>query len=276
VQEENSDWVMQDRLARIAASYGLISRSESDGESVTVNDPGLLGSGQVRVLDMPHDLDLWLVNHMGFDLTDEDCREALVGEIEKIQPVLVVLDPLYLMLGGADENKSHEIRGVLQWLLQLRYEYKVALAIVHHFRKQPASGGVTVRAGQRLMGNATLHGWVESSLYMEVRENEDLDPRALSLRVEPEMRNMAPRSSLDIVLRMGDPGDLEFEATVAGVSAENDLLTFVNDAGGTCTLRQLADGLGIDRRTARKRATAVGLKVWKQSERGVLRVGINE
>lgn len=221
-------------------------------------------------IDFPHDLEFWLVNHAGVDLTDEDHREALIADIERIQPVLVILDPLYLMLGSADENKSHELRSTLQFLLKLRYEYKTAISVIHHFRKQPASGGVAVRAGQRLMGNATLHGWVESSLYMSVVETDELDPRALGVRVEPEMRNMAPRPAMDMVLRMGDPGDLEFSAEIEGVEPGSEVLRVVGEEG--CTLKQLADGLAVDRRTARKRALGVGCEVRKKSARGVLRV----
>jgi hypothetical protein len=268
VQEENSDWVMQDRIARIASSYGLIPKDAR--RSTDVRDPGLIGGSRVIELSFPHDLEFFLVNHAGLDLTAEDHQEALIADIEKIQPVLLILDPLYLMLGSANENESHQLRPTLSWLLKLRYNYKLALCVVHHFRKQTQGMGVAVRAGQRLMGNATLHGWVESSLYMEVGESDDLDPKVLPVRVTPEMRNMPPRPVMDILLRMGDPGDLEFEAQVQGVDPGSDVLRVVGEDG--CTLRQLAEALGVDKRTARKRAESVGCRVYKKSARGTLRV----
>jgi len=257
VQEENSDWVMQDRLARIAASYGLIPRGRRHHEAVT--DAGLLGSGTALVVDMPTDLDLWLVNHMGVDITDRNHQEALEADIERIAPVLVILDPLYLMLGSADENRANELRPVLSWLLQLRYEYKIALAVVHHFRKQREE--MRVRSGQRLMGNATLHGWVESSLYMTAMESLDLDPAAVAVRVEPEMRNMAPRPAVDMVIRAGEPGDLRFAVELDGVDPFAELLEAVGDG---ITLNQLARRLGIDKRTARSRAEKAGCRLWKK------------
>src|SRR5262249_46390125 len=155
-------------------SYGLIPKSQRRLRQT--QDVGLVSGGTVVELVMPHDLDLHLVNHFGLDLSDEDHQEALVQDIERIKPVLLILDPLYLMLGSADENKANELRPFLHWLLHLRYEYHMAIAVVHHFRKQGKDGGVTIRAGQRLMGNATLHGWVESSLYMSVQDPDDLDP----------------------------------------------------------------------------------------------------
>jgi hypothetical protein len=247
VQEENSDWVMQDRLARIAASYEI---------------------------DPAWDLDLWLVNHRGISLGDENDRESLVADIERIRPVLLVLDPLYLMLGSADENRAHEIRPVLQWLLQLRYEYKLAVAVIHHFRKQPSDGkGVVHRHGQRLMGNATLHGWVESSLYIEQADSGDLNPKVLGIRVTPEMRNMAPRSAFKVELTMGEPGDSVFKAEVEGVDPTVEMRAMVGDG---CTVNQLAKMLGIDPRTARSRCERMGGFEVFRGQRGVMRVRAKE
>jgi hypothetical protein len=99
---------------------------------------------------------------------------------------------------------------------------------------------------------------------MEVVANDDLDPAALSVRIEPEFRNMAPREALDVTLRMGEPGDLEFAAAVKGHNAGDDVLYAVGDG---CTLLQLATALGIDKRTARKRAERAGCTVWKAGGR---------
>jgi AAA domain/RepB DNA-primase N-terminal domain len=260
VQEENSDWVMQDRLSRIAASYGLISKGPP---SKFAGDPGLLGSGQRLWDPLFHDeVDLWLSNHTGFDLSSEDCREALVEDIERVRPVMVILDPLYLMLGDADENRAHELRPYLQWFLGLRYEFHLALAVVHHFRK--AQKDFHVRPGQQLMGSATLHGWVESSLYVEKLESGDLDPRALSLRVTPEMRNMAPREPLDVTLRMGEPGDLEFSAEVRSADLQVDILSAVGEG---ISVNELAGVLKVERPTAKNMARAVGCTVKKSGSR---------
>lgn len=245
IQEENSDWVMEDRIARIASSYGLISPKEVHKTRAL---PGSVGRNLLQI-DFPQDIDFHMVNHMGFDLTDADSRSALESDIARIRPVLVILDPLYLMIGSADENRSADLRPYLMWLLSLRYEYHTALCVVHHFRKQNA---IATRAGQRLMGSAMLHGWVESALYCEALETE-LGSTTLRVRVEREFRNVGPRTPIELSMRMGEPGDLQFSTVITNYTVTGEVETIVDESPGI-TARQLADMLNVDKRTALKRA----------------------
>jgi hypothetical protein len=63
-------------------------------------------------LDFPGDVPLRVLNNFGFDLDIEEHRDMLVAEVESVQPVLFVLDPLYLILSD-DVNNADRLRRFL-------------------------------------------------------------------------------------------------------------------------------------------------------------------
>jgi hypothetical protein len=213
VQEENAPWMMQDRLRKLAQYYGLLGSGEVHTREA---GPGALGRASVE-LDFPTDLPLKLLNNFGFDLGLNDHRDMLEAEVAELRPKLLVLDPLYLILGGSDENKTAELRPFLKWLLQLRYQYDTAIMVVHHFRKQQQGGNV-VRAGQRILGSTTLHGWVDSALYLESRD--ETRDGWVRVGIEREFRAMAPQKSLELGLSMSPPGGLEMSVELSTYSIE--------------------------------------------------------
>jgi hypothetical protein len=239
VQEENAPWVIQDRMRKIGSLMGLVTERGS-----TSSSRGALGTKSVE-LDYPSDLPLKVLNNFGFDLALEEHREMLEAEVDEMRPKLLILDPLYLILGGADENASAQLRPFLKWLLQLRYKHDTAIAVVHHFRKQNAQHGI-VRPGQRVMGNAVLHGWVDSALYMSAKD----EPREgwIKTQVEREFRSLAPQKSLDVALSMGLPGDLEMTVEIESYSIEQTIRDIVLTEPGV-TVTSLSERLSMDKRT---------------------------
>jgi hypothetical protein len=246
VQEENAPWMMQDRMRKIASSMGLI-------QGVTrASGPGSLGPTTVD-LEFPHDLPIRLLNNSGFDLGDEECRELLEEEVADVRPVLVILDPLYLMFGSANTDKSHEIVPFLKWLLRLRYEYEVAIALVHHFRKQTVGMGV-VRPGQRVMGSGMFHGWVDSAMYASALEpKHEADEKKMGVHLELEFRSMAPRRPLEMWLEMDEPGGLGFKASVEEYNLTSLIVSLIRDEPGV-TAKALAEATGVDMRVVLGRA----------------------
>lgn len=241
VQEENAPWMIQDRMRKIARSYGLIGK----GDYTEVRaEPGALGTKHLARLEFPTDLPVSLLNNWGLNLAVEDHRDLLEQEIASIRPALVVLDPLYLILGGVDTDRAKELFPYLKWLIGLRYQYNCAIMLVHHFNKKSKDGGV-VRAGQRLLGSTTLHGWSDSALYTEALD----EARAgwIRTRVETEFRSMGPRKPLEVALTMGEPGDLRFEAEIKTWSLVGLMVELLGDGGMTVT--EMAERLGHDKRT---------------------------
>jgi hypothetical protein len=248
VQEENAPWMVQDRMRKLARMHGLISDDSFVEEKAT---RGALGRYTVDI-DFPDDIPLRLLNNYGIDLSDDDHRDSLEAEIASVRPVFVILDPLYLLFGGIDTDKAGNLYPYLKWLLGIRNEYGCAIALVHHFAKKPtAPGSVGRRAGQRLAGSHTLHGWVDSALYCEAVEDERSG--YVGVRVEPEFRSMAPRRPMDMRLWWGEPGDLGMRAELSEWDLTGMIVDTIRNSPGISAVK-LAEVLDIDKRTVLGRA----------------------
>jgi hypothetical protein len=88
-------------------------------------------------------------------------RQRLSDTVQKIQPVLLILDPL-IRLHRLDENDASQIAALLSYLRELQRQFQLAVLLVHHARKDSHSS----RPGQALRGSSELHGWGDSNLYL--------------------------------------------------------------------------------------------------------------
>jgi len=111
------------------------------------------------------DLNFHVINNVGFDITTREHRVVIEHQIEKLNIKLLILDPMYMMLGDKDENSATELRPVLQWLTSLRERYECSVLLIHHFKKSDSK-----RVGQRMRGSSILHAWVECGLYLEIHK----------------------------------------------------------------------------------------------------------
>lgn len=124
------------------------------------------------------------------DLPDD--RAQLLATVERVRPILLVLDP-FVRLHRIDENASSEVAPLLAYLRELQRRFGVAVVLVHHARK--ASHGV--RAGQALRGSSEFHAWGDSNLYL--RRTDD----RLLLSIE----HRAAPSQTDVPLSVQTVGD---------------------------------------------------------------------
>ncbi|MCI0628391.1 MAG: helicase RepA family protein, partial [Acidobacteria bacterium] len=88
-------------------------------------------------------------------------RQRLSDTVQKIQPILLILDPL-IRLHRLDENDATQIAALLSYLRELQRQFHLAVILVHHARKDSHSS----RPGQALRGTSELHGWGDSNLYL--------------------------------------------------------------------------------------------------------------
>lgn len=186
IQEENPPWIVQDRMMKIAHSKGLL-----DGKVY------MLKREDELYVEFPKELPIRILNNYGIDLTTVEHQELIIREIELVRPVLVILDPLYLMLGDTDENSAQELRGILQWLLKVKEQYGVSIIVLHHWNK----GGKSERGGQRMLGSTTLHAWVDSAIYTSIK-----DVNTNEITIEREFRSFMKPEKLAALIRMSDPG----------------------------------------------------------------------
>ena len=205
IQEENAPWAVQDLLRKFAHLYGLLPNEEV---KFLPAPEGSLADEIVRIT-FPSDAPLRFLNNYGFNLTLDDHRLLLEDEVRTQGTRLVIIDPLYLVMGDTNLNNSHEVGPILQWLMTLSVTYNCAIALVHHWSKANENTRMR-RSGQRLMGTAFFHGWLESGIYMQnVTVDGPLTENALSVRVEREFRYSQSQEDFELEWKIGVPGELD-------------------------------------------------------------------
>ena len=118
-------------------------------------------------------------------------RQRLTHTLERLQPRLLILDPL-IRLHRLEENDATQIAGLLSFLRQLQRQFQLAVLLVHHARKDSHSS----RPGQALRGSSELHGWGDSNLYLRRKGSQ------LTLSTE----HRAAASQDHIRLHLAQPG----------------------------------------------------------------------
>ncbi len=126
------------------------------------------------------ELDLHVITAPSLRLDDDGDRGRLVRTIEKLQPRLLVLDPLVRLWGG-DENSSAEVSALLGFLRTLARGHGLALVLVHHMSKKTRRS-----LGQALRGSSDLHAWSDSSAYLVRRDGHILCTLEHRAAVSPE------------------------------------------------------------------------------------------
>lgn len=215
VQQENSLPMVRDRLLKISHNRGL-----------QVGDASI--NGDVVSFQAPPAIPIFFYNDFGFDMTMPDDREAIENVIRQEGIKTIIFDPLYLMIGGADENSAKEIRPVLQWLLRIRNLYNAQVMVVHHWGKGSATRGGRGVGGTRLLGSTTIYGWLEAALYLEARHTD----AGIQVVVEREFRERPSPPPIAFNLTMGEIGNNHYEWTSSGaIGTTNTLLQKIHEAG---------------------------------------------
>jgi hypothetical protein len=107
-------------------------------------------------------LDIRVITAESLRLDSEADQSRLEITLMLHRPVLLLLDPL-VRLHSIDENAAGEIAALLGYLRGLQRRSKVAIALIHHARKNAATSGA---AGYSLRGSSDLYAWVDSFLYL--------------------------------------------------------------------------------------------------------------
>lgn len=250
VQNENSDWIMQDRLNKITTQKGISGRSKR-----------VKGGMQIVA---PLELPIFYINQQGFLFSDPTHQDQLEEFIARARPIAVIFDPLYLMFDG-DVNSAKDLGPALSWLLYLKQEYSTSIMLVHHWGKNKSAK----RGGQRMLGSTTLHGWIESAWYIGVqgaveeedKTSTDIHKQASSilLTLEREFRGAGTYPKVDITISMGDFGSRTYQTSVEkhrGLGRpkrdrgriSDDVIAYLEMNTRPVSVRSLAESTGIGRR----------------------------
>lgn len=142
-----------------------------------VKDPGpaLLYLAEDRPANVRERLEA-LCSHRGLRLVSLDIhvitaptlRLDLAGDVERLDatvavlaPKLLLLDP-FVRLHRGDENHAQDVAAILAALREIQRRHQVAIAVVHHTRKNNRAA----QQGQTLRGSGDFHAWSDSALYL--------------------------------------------------------------------------------------------------------------
>lgn len=124
-----------------------------------------------------------------------------------------------------------------------------------------------------MLGSTTLHGWVESAWYLDVKKAEELEEEiftdelnspsgSATLTLEREFRGAGTYPKLDMVVKMGDFGSVDYSVEIkrhkkerGGINeeeAKKAIREMLELRDGHITMRELSKELGISRKIASK------------------------
>lgn len=96
-------------------------------------------------------------------LSDQDHLDEMAAHIDRIRPVLVILDPLYLSAGGANGASLYDMGAVLERPQHLCQAVGASLLVVHHSNRKEGKGASRISgAGPAEWGRVLITAAVKS------------------------------------------------------------------------------------------------------------------
>lgn len=212
----------------------LIYMAEDDAPTVKARLSGLCRHRGLKLDAMP--IHVITAPTLRLDL-DADQRR-LLHTVAEISPRLLLLDP-FVRLHRIDENHARDVSAILAYLREIQRTLDVAVAVVHHARKNGRPGP----AGQNLRGSGDFHAWYDSSLYLHRRRDRLIlspEHRAAPSPAPMTLRLHAPDHTDDAHLEVVDEPTSPRDS---GRDLEADLLDTL--AHGPLTRSQLRAALRI-------------------------------
>ncbi len=150
-------------------------------------------------------------------------QEQVRTALEAVEPNVVIFDPLYKALSG-DENESHDIMPVLDYLDSLIEGYDCSILVIHHAGKDISKHG---------RGSSVLEDWVDSYLQMQ-KTSKDGEP--LKVKIKPIfLRHAAnPPEPIEAVLT-----DFEFARVGKEPTVKEQVLAYLKEFPSAVSPAQL-------------------------------------
>lgn len=134
-----------------------------------------------------------------------DCgrdQRRLDETVGRHAPRLLLLDP-FVRLHRINENDAGEVSALLGYLRELQRRHDLAVAVVHHTRKNGAGSG----GGQSLRGSGDFFAWVDSALSLRRQRQQ------LLLSIEHRAWHSPPPLTLTLADCQSDHAHLAVVAT---------------------------------------------------------------
>jgi hypothetical protein len=194
----------------------------------------LLGICRHRDLDLAA-LPIGVITASGVRLDLSRDQSRLAETVRRHTPRLLLLDP-FVRLHRINENQSGDVAAVLGYLRELQRAHDLAVAVVHHARKN----GGTTSGGQSLRGSSDFFAWVDTALSLRRQRKQ------LVLSVEHRAAGAPEPSTLALV---GLDNDMHL-SIVAGESQDdhdNPTVTVADIDAAVLDALEHADDHGLHR-----------------------------
>lgn len=166
----------------------------------------LIGLCQHRCIDLGQQ-PVGVITAPSMRLDLERDRHRLDETVRRHAPRLLLLDP-FVRLHRINENDAGEVSALLGYLRELQRRHDLAVAVVHHARKN----GNTGAGGQSLRGSGDFFAWVDSALSLRRQRQQIL------LTVEHRAASAPQPIMLTLV---GDGLDEPTRLALANADADN-------------------------------------------------------
>ena len=183
-------WTLLDLAISVAIGADWLGRSTAQGKVLFLNFEIQPHAWQRRIVAVASakgvelkagQIILWnLRGHAA------DFRQIIPRMIQRCRAenfALIVLDPIYKLYGGTDENAAGDVAALLNALERLAVETGAAIAFGAHFAKGNASAKEAI---DRISGSGVFARDPDSLLIFTKHETDD------AFTVEPILRNFAP------------------------------------------------------------------------------------
>ncbi|MEW6323717.1 MAG: AAA family ATPase [Acidobacteriota bacterium] len=176
-----------------------------------------------------------------------DCerdQRRLLETVARHAPRLLLLDP-FVRLHRINENDAGEVSALLGYLRELQRRHDLAVAVVHHTRKNGSSAG-----GQSLRGSGDFFAWVDTALSLRrQRQHLVLAIEHRAWRSPPPLTLALAGSETDHAHLAVVQGELSASVEKPGAAATDidaAVLRALADApGGALTRAALRSALGV-------------------------------
>ncbi len=123
-------------------------------------------------------------------------QKEIRATLEAVEPNVLILDPLYKAING-DENESHDMLAVLNYIDTLIEAFDCSVFLIHHAGKEISRRG---------RGSSVLEDWVDSLIQLtKVNKNNE----SMRVRLKPIFLRHAPLPDEPIEANLCD--NFEFE-----------------------------------------------------------------
>jgi RecA-family ATPase len=105
----------------------------------------------------------------GYATSFDEILPIITNEIRDKGYELIIIDPMYKILGDADENSANEITQLMNELEKVAFEAKVAVVTSNHYSK---GNKATTQDGDRISGSGVFRGILTVCLSLSIRRSQ--------------------------------------------------------------------------------------------------------